>query len=125
GDDYLPQVLLPVPLHPQRRRQRGFNQSTLLARAVSAHSGIPVLHCVKRVRVTTTQRTLRAEARQHNLKDAFVVASQRLDQFQHVAIVDDVVTTMNTANSLSTALRDAGVRSEEHTSELQSRENLV
>lgn len=107
--DSLPQVLIPVPLHPQRLRQRGFNQSTLLARVVSAHSGIPVLHCVNRVRVTTIQRTLRAEARQDNLKDAFVVAGQHLDQFQHVAIVDDVVTTMNTANSLSITLRDAGV----------------
>ena len=107
--DQLPEVLVPVPLHPQRLRQRGFNQSTLLAQAVSSRSGIPVLNCVSRVRATTAQRTLRATARQDNLKDAFVVEWKRLRHVQHVAIIDDVVTTMNTANSLSTALRNAGV----------------
>lgn len=107
--DPLPQVLIPVPLHPQRLRVRGFNQSTLLAGAVSSRCGIPVLQGVERVRVTTIQRKLRASQRQDNLKDAFVVKSHRLDHLQHVAIVDDVVTTMNTANSLSSALLGAGI----------------
>lgn len=105
----LPQVLLPVPLHQQRLRQRGFNQSTLLARQVSSRSGIPVLHCLRRVRATTAQRTLHAEARQENLKAAFVVDVPRLRGIDHVAIVDDVVTTMNTVNTLAMALRRAGV----------------
>lgn len=107
--DSLPEMLLPVPLHQQRLRHRGFNQSTLLAQAVSSRSGIPVVNCASRVRATTIQRTLRAEARLDNLKEAFVVDPVQLRHVQHVVIVDDVVTTMNTVNSLTIALRKAGV----------------
>ena len=105
----LPEALVPVPLHQQRLRQRGFNQSALLARTLSTCSGVPVINCATRIRATATQRTLHAAARRNNLKGAFTVDASMLQGIQHVAIVDDVMTTMNTANSLALALRREGV----------------
>lgn len=103
----LPEVLVPVPLHPARLRERGFNQSLLLARQLGAALAIPVAtDLVARVARTPPQQGLSAKERRRNLRRAFHVSQPaRLLQFRSIALVDDVVTTMSTARELGRVLR--------------------
>ncbi len=103
-------VLVPVPLHGGRLRERGFNQSLLIARVLAAHCNLPLAeqHCLRR-RATVSQRGLRASERQLNLHDAFALA-QPGRVFPHVVIVDDVVTTTSTVNQVAELYRRAGSR---------------
>ncbi|WP_413113169.1 ComF family protein [Thaumasiovibrio sp. DFM-14] len=103
-------LLLPVPMHWRRRLLRGYNQSALLSQALSQHLNIPVsYHHLKRQRHTQPQQALDRQQRLHNLKDAFAL-STTASLPQHVALVDDVVTTGATANSLTQLLLDHGVK---------------
>ena len=105
GDDV---CLLPVPLFKKRLRQRGFNQSIELARALSKKMGWPMeLQRVQRVRETSAQTGLDAKARRKNIRGAFEVV-ESLPQ-KHVVIIDDVVTTGSTVNELSQVLKKSGV----------------
>ncbi|MDH5712232.1 MAG: ComF family protein, partial [Gammaproteobacteria bacterium] len=100
--------LLPVPLYKKRLRQRGFNQSIELARALSKITGWPMeLNSVKRIRDTSAQAGLDAKARRKNIRGAFEVIQSM--PYRHVVIVDDVVTTGSTVNELSRVLKKAGV----------------
>ena len=106
-----PDALLPVPLHTQRIRHRGFNQSIVIAQALAKPlGGIPVLrqYC-QRQRATSTQRGLSASERATNLRDAFVIP-QPNERWQHIAIVDDVVTTKSTVNAIAQLLKNKGVK---------------
>jgi len=99
--------VIPVPLHPSRRRQRGFNQASDLARQL----GLPVRHALRRVRATPTQTGLPAAQRHRNLRGAFA-----LRRFAHdvagrtVLLVDDVSTTGATLEACARALKRAGAR---------------
>ena len=64
-------VIVPVPLHPARQRERGFNQASLLAELLSAHTSIPCRPLLKRIRYTTTQTALDRSERMENLHNAF------------------------------------------------------
>lgn len=101
-------VLLPVPLHPQRLRERGFNQSVELARPLACAWRLPLLlDAVVRVRhQQAAQAGLRRAQRLRNLRGAFV-ARQRLDG-AHVLVVDDVMTTGTTLDVLARCLKAAG-----------------
>lgn len=100
-------ALLPVPLHPGRMRQRGFNQAAEIARWAGRQAGLVVLHdAASRQRKTVAQTGLGAAERRRNLRDAFVC--HRDLRHQRVAIVDDVMTTGSTVTSLASALRKAG-----------------
>ena len=99
---------LPVPLFKKRLRERGFNQSIELARALSKKTGWPMeLQRVQRIRDTNAQTGLDAKARRKNIRGAFEVI-EPLPQ-KHVLIIDDVVTTGSTANELSRVLKKSGV----------------
>ena len=103
-----PQALVPVPLHPARLRQRGYDQALELARPVATLLGLPLrAGLLQRVRATPAQSQLDAPARRRNLRGAFQAASQSLPA--HVALVDDVMTTGATLHAAATALRRAGV----------------
>lgn len=104
-----PECLIPVPLHPFRMVQRGYNQAVELARPVSDRLRIPLVTdaCV-RVRRTTPQTLLPAALRRRQLAHAFSVPREL--PFRHVAVLDDVVTTGGTARTLSLALLAKGVR---------------
>ncbi len=104
----LPDFILPVPLHINRYRQRGFNQSIELARHLSKLLGVPLdlTSCI-RSRDTVHQTSLPAKQRRKNMRLAFCI-KKRLD-FQHVAIVDDVMTTGATASELALVLKQSGV----------------
>ena len=105
-----PAFLLPVPLHAGRLRKRGFNKSAMLANTLSKRIGIPVLHHVCQRRASAhAQRGLNASARQENLRRVFM-AGREIAQIsqQHVAIIDDVVTTTATVSAMSAVLRSQG-----------------
>ena len=102
-----PDLLVAVPLHPNRLRQRGFNQSVEIARPIARQLGIRLARhvCIRR-RDTPAQSTLSGRLRRTNPRDAFIVRSDLSDR--HVAVVDDVLTTGRTASAVATALRAAG-----------------
>jgi len=104
-------VLIPVPLHPARQRERGYNQSLLLAQGISIVMGIPIENNIlKRSRATSQQATLTAGERQANLRGAFQTRGD-LPPDLHLGVVDDVVTTGATLNACAAALKGAGARS--------------
>jgi len=104
-----PDALLPVPLHVDRLRERGYNQALELARPLSRGTGIALLpDALMRDRATPAQSGLSALARRRNLKGAFRVRDGA-GLPAHVALVDDVMTTGATAQECALALRRAGV----------------
>jgi ComF family protein len=105
----LPDQILPIPLHPKRLRQRGFNQALEMIRIPAKTLGIPInRHGCRRVRFTPDQHGLDAQARRENLNHAFTV-TQPL-KGAHIALFDDVVTTGSTMEAVTKALKQAGVR---------------
>ena len=101
-------ALVPVPLHRWRYATRGFNQATELCRHLGRAAGVPVVTNIRRNRWTRPQSNLDAASRRRNLKGAFSVMG-RLD-CRHPLIVDDVMTTGETARQLTRALLDAGAK---------------
>jgi ComF family protein len=103
----LPSLLVPVPLHHTRLRERGFNQATELARRVGRELGIRTdQHLCKRNRKTEPQSLLSPNARRLNMRNAF--SMQRELPSGHIAIIDDVMTTGHTGNELARVLKQAG-----------------
>lgn len=110
-DDGLPRpdLLLPVPLAQRRQRQRGFNQAAMLAQWLSERLQLPVQnHWLQRVIDTPAQQQLDAATRKRNLRKAFALAPDSQVQGLHLALVDDVLTTGATAESLASLLSKAG-----------------
>lgn len=105
-----PDALLPVPLHAHRMRTRGFNQSMEIAKIIAPIAKVPITpRLCRRQRATRPQRDLSAEQRTTNLMHAFsVYTGQKMPH--HVLIVDDVVTTKSTVNTIAHLLKRAGVR---------------
>lgn len=99
--------VVPVPLHPSRRRHRGFNQASDLAR----HIGLPVIHALRRTRDTATQTGLSAARRHRNVRDAFAPtnAAGQIAGLT-VVLIDDVSTTGATLEACARALKRAGVK---------------
>ncbi len=101
-------LLICVPMHWRRLWYRGYNQSAQLSHFLGKHLNVPVdNHLFKRLRHTPPQQSLSGRARRLNLRHAF--ALNHLPTSQHIAIVDDVVTTGSTLLPLCQLLRDAGV----------------
>jgi len=102
-------AVCPVPLHPARLRERGFNQSLLLAAAISMSTRIPLRECLTRTKNTATQtRKMSSEARLKNLANAFRLRPDALINGRRVLLVDDVMTTGATVNEVARVLREAG-----------------
>lgn len=103
------EAILPVPLHTRRIKQRGFNQSIELAQPLANHLGIPLLlDAVDRCVDTPSQTGLSKKQRGANLRRAFNVRQQI--PYQHIAIIDDVITTGQTITALAMCLKQAGVK---------------
>jgi len=85
--------VIPVPLHPSRLRERGYNQSQLLASAIARDLGLATSNALKRVRPTTTQTALGQEERTTNVEGAFSLRRPEYVLGAHVLLVDDVCTT--------------------------------
>lgn len=97
--------LVPVPLHPARKRERGYNQSEILAKEISQITSIKVLTCLKRIKNTKSQTLLACDKkRKENVKDAFSFDSNYLIEDKKLILIDDVVTTGSTLNSCASLL---------------------
>jgi len=104
-----PDLLLPVPLAERRQRQRGFNQAALLAQWLSEQLQLPVQHhWLQRLIDTPAQQQLDAATRKRNLHRAFALGPASAVSGRHLALVDDVLTTGATAESLARLLKQAG-----------------
>lgn len=105
-----PEIILPVPMHPRKRRRRGYNQSELLALEIGRRTGIPVktgfLRCTRFVH---SQKELGRQERMRNLRGSFAVCDL-FPPVQRVLLVDDVYTTGSTMDEISRVLRAHGVR---------------
>jgi ComF family protein len=102
--------IIPVALHSERQRERGFNQSYALARALfSDHPRLRV-DLLQRIKNTAVQATLPRDTRIHNLRGAFIAAplTAALLKGSRVVLIDDVTTTTATLNAAAQALRQAG-----------------
>lgn len=107
-EGYNSECLIPVPMHPSRLRQRGFNQAAELTKQLGRRLKMPweLSHCQKKVN-TIPQAGLSAQARRKNLRHAFHVKS---GSYQHITLVDDLMTTGSTANELARVLKNQGVK---------------
>ena len=107
---YMPvDLVLPIPLHAERERKRGYNQSALLAQAFSQVAGLPYAeHALQRTRFTTPQVGLTAVERLVNVQDAF--SADDCVQGRYVLLIDDVCTTGATMAAAANALFAAGAR---------------
>ncbi len=101
-------VIIPVPLHPTRQRERGFNQATLLAELLSAQTSIRCKPLLERTRYTTTQTALDRSERMENLHNAFRLRKNADVRGLRVLLVDDVLTTGSTLNECARVLKRAG-----------------
>lgn len=100
-------LLVPVPVHSTRRRERGYNQALLLAREWSRRTGLPVCDGLERVRSTGTQTHLDAQARRANLESALRV-NKAFVRDRPLVLVDDICTTGSTLGSCAAVLLRAG-----------------
>ncbi len=103
------ELVVPVPLHPHRLRDRGFNQADDLARQL----GVPVAPLLQRVRHTTSQIELPADRRHQNVRDAFAlvpIPDPRSPMAAVIVLVDDVSTTGATLEACARVLKRAGVK---------------
>uniref|UniRef100_A0A7C4U681 ComF family protein n=1 Tax=candidate division WOR-3 bacterium TaxID=2052148 RepID=A0A7C4U681_UNCW3 len=99
------EFIVPVPLHPTRKRERGYNQSLLLSKELSNRIKIPVSLNLKRIRYTTTQTLLSEKDREKNIKNAF----KSKGSFKGtILLIDDVSTTGHTLDDCARALKEAG-----------------
>ena len=101
--------IVPVPLHPLKRREREFNQAEVLGARLSQATGIPMnARLLQRVKATTTQTRLAREERATNMRGAFAMRDGVTLNGERVILVDDVFTTGATTNDCARALRAAG-----------------
>ena len=105
-------ALVPIPLASARKRQRGYNQSALIASALGRRWRIPVWeHAVVRIRDTQSQTRLTPEERLNNVAGSFSADRQAYElRGAHLVLVDDVVTTAATLNTCAKVLYEAGAR---------------
>ncbi|MCX5876318.1 MAG: ComF family protein [Deltaproteobacteria bacterium] len=100
--------IVPVPLHPSRLRERGFNQALLLARAFFPKDRRVTVGLLVRLRPTEPQTSFNGAARRTNLKNAFAVIKPHRLAGKKILLIDDVFTTGTTANECARVLKKAG-----------------
>lgn len=104
-------MLVPVPLHPRRLQERGFNQSLLLARVISRVHKIPLeFNVLERIRYTQPQTQLSGPERERNMRGAFQVRKNCLPAGKNILLIDDVFTSGATVGECARVLREAGAR---------------
>jgi ComF family protein len=105
-------LIIPVPLHPERERERGFNQAVLLASKLARLSQLPLDEhsVVRRVHTERHRAGMDARARRESVAHAFAVRHPKLVAGQRVLLVDDVFTTGATVSACAAALKDAGAK---------------
>lgn len=108
NEHYDTECLIPVPMHPKRLANRGFNQAAVLAKQLSRRLNVPYdPSCCQKILNTAPQAGLNAQERKKNLRHAFLAKCRA---YQHVTLIDDLLTTGSTANELARVLKRQGVR---------------
>ncbi len=103
--------LIPVPLHPAKKRERGYNQSEIMGEVVSKELNISFLkNVLKRIKNTRDQTKLSDEERKTNVKDAFKVSFPEVIKDKKIILVDDVITTGATLFECARVLKDNGAK---------------
>jgi len=102
-------IICPVPLHKKRLKWRGFKQSELIARTVSAKMKIPMRNLIIRTRFKKAQMELSRDDRMKNVEQTFIV-NEDLTNATFVILIDDVATTLSTLNECAKALKIAGAK---------------
>lgn len=103
-----PEVIIPIPLHSQRLKERGFNQAVELARPIAKVLRIPIdKYSFIRTKNTEAQSLLKTKERQQNVKQAFAI--KKAIDYRYVAVIDDVITTGNTVREFCQILRKSSV----------------
>ncbi|MCW8930582.1 MAG: ComF family protein [Gammaproteobacteria bacterium] len=109
NDFQLPQTIIPMPMHPKRLRQRGFNQALELSRFFASHYKLPLNYTsLIRSRYTDLQAGMNAIERQKNVQKAFLV--KKPINYEHIALIDDVMTTGSTVNEAAKILKQSGIK---------------
>jgi ComF family protein len=107
--DAAPDLIMPVPLHLKRLRQRGFNQAVLLGELASKEWGVPMARrVIRRIRWTEPQITLASRDRMANVRGAFAVADPAVVRGKKILLVDDVMTTGSTVSECARMLKKGG-----------------
>lgn len=102
----LPQLIIPMPMHSKRLRERGFNQALEISRFISSYYSLPVDYTsISRSRYTDLQAGLAASARQKNVSNAFTI--KKPISCQYIAIIDDVMTTGSSANEVAKLIKSS------------------
>jgi competence protein ComFC len=104
-------AVVPVPLHPLRRREREFNQAEVLSRELARKHELAFCGALERVRYTVTQTHFDRRHRMENLRDAFGLRQNATVQGKDLLLVDDVLTTGSTLDECARVLLAAGARS--------------
>lgn len=104
--------IVPVPLHPTRERERGFNQATELGRALSSLTGLPLdeWSLVRTIHTERHRAGMDAQTRRESVEDAFDVKRPRLIEGESILLIDDVFTTGATVSACARALKEAGAQ---------------
>ncbi|MDP8243887.1 MAG: ComF family protein [Candidatus Hinthialibacter antarcticus] len=104
-------AIVPVPLHRKRKRQREFNQATLLAQAIQREHNLPMIeNAVMRIRHTKPQTSMTPLKRKTNVLGAFAVKDASVIQGAQLLLVDDIYTTGSTTNEIARVLIEAGAK---------------
>jgi competence protein ComFC len=107
-----PTLFIPIPLFKTKLRKRGYNQAQILAEGLGNRFAFPVVDCLWRVKETKTQVGLSKETRQENIKNAFAIKPEYVDQMNGVSqvfLIDDVATSGATLREAAKVLKKAGV----------------
>lgn len=108
-DSPLPEIILPVPMHPKRLRYRGYNQAVEIAKPIAKFFEIPLsLNLCQKVKHTLPQATGATKHQRNNLRGSFAILAKEVPS--HVAILDDIYTTGNTGEEIAKVLKLSGVK---------------
>jgi ComF family protein len=103
-------ALIPLPLHPKRQRERGFNQAEVIAKALAKTSGLPMANLLRRTKSTKQQAKLTETERAVNVAGAFQIRQQITAVPEIGILVDDVITTGSTLGAAASVLRASGMK---------------
>ena len=102
-------ILVPVPLHPQKLKERGYNQANELSKVISQIYGLDIVDCLERVKYTQTQTKMSVRKRKENVNNAFSPKHEFRDTLHRdIIIVDDVITSGSTINECAKCFSQAG-----------------